>query len=366
MKTAENSRIAIVGSYPPPYGGVSTTVMQLAVHLKHEGYNVRVFADNMEQEDHKNHVYYFSPREKRLSQNLLFKLREFDPHIIHSHTSTLKTSTALFSKILGIPLIHQIYGERFPLQYETYSARQKWQVKWAAHQARMLIPASQELADFFLKLEISRSQIQVIPCLLPLESIEIEEENAYLNGISEDQLVLTTTGYFPFQNKHYGFDLIPIVAKSLREKQINFIWFLIGQGSEAEIHNYRRKLISAGVENCVVFLGELERPNILSLLQHTHIYVRTKHSDSFGIVIAEAHQLACHCLIGDNNPYFKEGNRITKYVTGDADSLTQQLLKILTRIAPNKTRDSNSQFAIEARRNYEHIKQIYAEILANE
>ncbi len=359
----KNVRIAIVGSYPPPYGGVSTNVMQLAVHLKREGYNIRVFAGTPEQADLANDVYFCSARDKNFSKNLLFKLKEFNPHLIHSHASTLRTSVTLFSKLLGIPLIHQVYGERFPLQYEKFSTFHQWGIKWTSQQARMIIPASYDLADFFLRLGVKESRIRTIPCLLPLEDVDFGEERNISAEIKSNQLVLVTTGYYPFKNTHYGFGLIPNTARKLQEQGIDFVWFLVGQGTDAEINIYRRKLVEANVEDRVTFLGELERPAILELLQRTHIYVRTKYSDSFGIVIAEAHQLGCHCLIGDNNPYFQEGHRIAKYKTGDVDSLTSHLLEMIPQIDPKGTRDLNSQFATEARMNYEHIKQVYNEVL---
>lgn len=362
-KLTEKLRIAMVGSYPPPYGGVSTTLMQLAVHLKSEKHDVRVFATSPEQANLTNDIYFFSARDKILTRNLLYKLKKFNPQLIHSHASTLRTSTTLFSIILGIPLIHQVYGERFPLQYERFSVFRKWKTRWLAKQAQMIICASADLAEFFLKLGVEKSRIYTIPCLLPIEVNEIIDEFTNLNESRPNLIILLTTGYYPFDNNHYGFDLIPEIALNLQEKGVDFIWFLVGQGSELQKETYSQKLIDAKVEDRVTFIGELDRPEILKLLHQSHVYVRTKYSDSFGIVIAEAHQLGCHCLIGDNNPYFQEGDRITRYKTGDETSLTNCLLEIINQINPQGLRSMDSQFSIEAKINYENIKQVYDKII---
>jgi glycosyltransferase involved in cell wall biosynthesis len=356
---AEKAKIAILGEYPPPYGGVSTNVMQLTNLLRSDRYDVKVFAERPHQKDKSNNIFYYRLWEINPNRNLLRHLREYGPDLMHSHQSSLRVSFAVLSELLNVPIIHQVYGERFPVQFRKASGLKKLSIRWAINEAKYVIAASQELEDFLVRISSGMAKICTIPCLLPLENSKSIEKDL-LGEKKKDNLVLVTTGFYPYENEHYGFDLIPSVATQLKKAGVNFIWLLVGQGSVHELNIFRRELEDKDIQENVILINELDRSNMLNLLKKTHIYVRTKYSDSFGVVIAEAHQLGCHCLFGDNNPYFNDGYRLTKYKSGDTKSLYNKLLEIIKQIDINEPRDLNSQFASEALENYSRIKQIYS------
>ena len=165
-----------------------------------------------------------------------------------------------------------------------------------------------------------------------------------------------------FYSKIYGFDLIPPVAFMLKQKSVDFVWLIVGHGMEQEKQPVRSALSRLGLQDHVLLIGEVDRFQMIDVLRCSHIYVRTKYSDSFGLVIAEAHQLGCHCLFGDNNPYFQESKRLTKYRVGDVDSLTGKLFKTIGKIDVAAPRDTESQFAEEAFTNYRKVKDLYRQI----
>jgi len=336
--------------------------MQLAEHLAKENFSIRVFASNQPQDDVPEYVSHYSLRSIDISRNLFFKIKKFRPDLIHSHQSTLDWRMIFVSKTLGIPVIHHVHGERFPEQFVQMSPFKRLLLRLAARTSTAVIAVSSDLADFITTLKDDSRHIYVIPCLLPLEENLMSRDKA----VSSKQLMIVTTGYYPFANPHYGFQLVPPVAKRLQEKGIRFIWYLVGQASKPELEIFRCSLAENGVQDSVVFIGALDRPQMLGLLRDVHIYVRTKYSDSFGIVIAEAHQLDCHCLFGDNNLYFQEGHRLTKYRTGDVDSLTSKLLDIIKQIEPNGPRNMESPFADEAMANYQKIKNLYEQVLSSQ
>jgi len=357
----QNFRIVLIGSYPPPFGGVSTNVMQLAEQLVRENsYSVRVFAPNRFDESAPEYISRYSIRSIDISRNLFFKLREFRPDIIHSQQSTLDWRIGFVSKVLGIPIIHHIHGERFPDQYIQMSPINRLLLGFTAKTSTAIITVSSDLANFIKTLKVDSRHIYIIPSLLPLEENLIVRDKF---ALSSKQLMIVTTGFYPFANPHYGFQLVPYVARKLRENNIRFTWYLVGQAGKPELDVFHQSLVENGVQGCVEFIGELGRPQMLSLLRDSHIYVRTKYSDSFGIVIAEAHQLGCHCLYGDNNPYFQEGPRLTTYRTGDVDFLTEKLLAVISQTSLDKPRYVESPFANEAQENYETIKRIYEEVV---
>jgi len=357
-------KIALTGGYPPPYGGVSTYVMQLAENLLRDNFSIHVFAGNRVGDEAPDYVsWHHSYRSADVSRNLYFKIKKFKPEIIHSHQSTLDWRIGFVSKILGIPIVHHIHGERFPEQFSQLPLKNRLLLGFTAKTSTAIIAASTDLANFISTLEVDSRRIFVIPSLLPLEEHLIPDNNEFCN---RGFFTIVTTGFYPFANLHYGFHLVPPVARKLREKGINFKWYLVGQAIKLEIENFQCLLAENGVQESVIYIGELERPQMIDLLRSSHIYLRTKYSDSFGIVIAEAHQLGCYCLFGDNNPYFQEGPRLNRYRTGDVDSLTEKLLEIISQITLDKPQNVDSPYAAEAKRNYEAIKKIYEGVVVKQ
>lgn len=353
-------RIALVGSYPPPFGGVSAYMLQLFQQLKTDSFPVHVFARNRLSGKKPAHVSHYSAGSPDPSQNLFFMLRKFDPQIIHSQQAKFNWRLGLLAHTIKVPVVHHIHGERFPQQFACMSPFRQWMIRFAAKASSAIIVVSSDLFDFLLRLGVNKRRIHLVPSLLPLEEIPL----AYEEREATKQIQLVTSGFYPFANPHYGFELVPPVAKHLQDHNISFVWNLVAQANDADLGRFREKLVEMGLQSSIKWVGELERPQMLGLLRDSHLYVRTKYSDSFGIVIAEAHQLGCHCLFGDRNPYFREGPRLTKYQTGDIRSLTEKLLEIVPEIPLDKPQVVQSPFATEAMANYEAIKRIYEELVS--
>lgn len=353
-------KIALTGLYPPPLGGVSSSVKQLAFHLRQDGYRVRIFVDVKEAANKVQDVYWYSLKSINPKRNLFFKIKEYQPDLIHCHSSNWRINIALVARFLSLPLIHHIYGERFPRQFQELSWEKRLLAKWSLRQARHIIAASSQLACFVKTLGIRPERIHYIPCLLPLETLPSSPVlppriRSLLQN--REKILLLSTGFY---QPHYGFSLIPEAAARLKERKIDFVWLVVGKGSREKVNLFQQSVDRYQVGDRVIPVGELDRAAMITLLSKVHVYVRTKYSDSFGIVIAEAHQLGCYCLFGDNNPYFlTDRDRLFSYQTGDTDSLTELLFHVLTQIKPGSLPEPQSRFREEARGNYERIKRIY-------
>lgn len=355
-------KIAIVGPYPPPYGGISTSVKQLRHHLLHDHYDVSVLVPSRQQASETDGVYYCGLRSLRASRNSLYLIKHLQPDLINSHSNRWPITSAIIARLLGIPLVHTIHGENAPNAFAQLRPLQRVLVKWAFQHTDKVIAVSGDLARFVMSLRVSKEKIAIIPSLLPLE-VNVKIKPTLRNGLQQiasgNKVNIVSTGFY---NKAYGFDLIPLAASRLKERSVDFIWMIIGHGTEQEMQSIRSALSDLGLQDQVILVGELDRPQMIDILKCSHIYVRTKHHDSFGIVIAEAHQLGCHCLFGDNNPYFQEGARLTRYRTGDVNSLTDNLLEIIGQIDITALRDTESPFAEDAVANYQKIKDLYQQV----
>ncbi len=358
-------RVALTGSYPPPHGGLSASVKQMAILLRRDGHRVRVFTHLGERANREEEVYWYPLKTVNWKKNLLFKVREYRPELLHCHSSNWQVNIAVVSRALSIPLIHQIYGERFPQQFQELGQAGKLLVKWSLHQARQVIASSAELAEFVRELGVNRDRVHYIPCLLPMEEVpSASQVPSRVAGLLQNgkRIVIVSSGYYL---PYYGFSLIPEASARLKKRGIDFVWLVAGEGKQDELEAFRQLIDRHQVSDRVIPIGDLGRSALIALLSASNIYVRTKHSDSFGIAIAEAHQLGCHCIFGDNNPYFQgDGERLLSYRTGDIDSLTELLLRVIPRVQPKTSGEPRGRFSELARDNYRRIMSIYRGVLA--
>ena len=357
-------KIAVIGPYPPPYGGVSTSVKQLRHHLLREHYDARVFVTSREQASEREGIYYHKGlRSLRISQNFLYLVKRFQPDLMNSNSNRWPAINAIVvARLLRIPLVHTIYGENAPKAFAELPYFKKQLVKWSFRQIDRVIAFSGDLARFVMSLGVPEEKTVIIPLWLPLVENEISKPtllNSLQQSASGREVVIVSTGFY---EKAYGFDLIPPVALTLKERSVDFRWLIVGHGTEQEKQHIRSAISDLGLQNQVILVGELDHRQVMNLLRCSHVYVRTKYSDSFGLAIAEAHQMGCHCLYADNNPYFQEGKRLTKYRVGDVDSLTGKLLETIGRIDTTAPRDTESPFAEEAHANYQRIRNLFLQI----
>lgn len=90
-----------------------------------------------------------------------------------------------------------------------------------------------------------------------------------------------------------GFDDLLKVAKILKNKNDNFIWHIVGDGSLYETLKKNIKLYQ--LDKNIILHGYLNQENIALLYNKSLLYVMTSYSESFGIVLLEAmsHGLPC-------------------------------------------------------------------------
>lgn len=99
-----------------------------------------------------------------------------------------------------------------------------------------------------------------------------------------DGLKLLSVGRF---SKEKGFDLIPLVAKKLKEDGLILSWMILGTGAEKE--NLQSLIMETGVEDCV-FLHEAV-VNPCPFYKACDVYVQPSKYDGYCLTLAEARML---------------------------------------------------------------------------
>lgn len=85
-----------------------------------------------------------------------------------------------------------------------------------------------------------------------------------------------------------GFDIAIEVAKILKEKNIDFTWYIIGEGVEHE--NLENMIKIHSLESYLILLGERENP--YPYIKECELYVQTSRHEGYGITLLEARALS--------------------------------------------------------------------------
>ena len=109
------------------------------------------------------------------------------------------------------------------------------------------------------------------------------------NEMYTDCIKLCSIGRFCYQK---NFENIPFIAQSLREKGLNFKWYIIGFGDTAEtIEN----IIKTNTEDCVILLGKKENP--YPYIINCDIYVQPSRYEGKSVTVREAQILGKPVII---------------------------------------------------------------------
>ena len=107
------------------------------------------------------------------------------------------------------------------------------------------------------------------------------EENVQLK--KEDGFVLCSIGRICNQKR---FEIIPSIAKELKDGGLKFKWYIIGDGPQGEVDVLDKEIEKCGVQDVVVKLGAQDNP--YKYLVKADLYVLTSRYESYPTVVNEA------------------------------------------------------------------------------
>ena len=99
----------------------------------------------------------------------------------------------------------------------------------------------------------------------------------------DDEFVLCSLGRVCYQKR---FEIIPSIAKELKEAGLKFRWYIIGDGPQGEVDVLDKEIEKCGVQDVVVKLGAQDNP--YKYLVKADLYVLTSRYESYPTVVNEA------------------------------------------------------------------------------
>ena len=330
-------RLGLVGPLPPPNGGMAMQTLQLARLLEKEGVVVELVQTNA--------PYWPSIVGQVQGLRALFRLLPYLWHVWrlagNSDVIHLMANSGWSWQLFAAPVIWIGWLRNTPVivNYRGGAAREylaasaKWVIPSMARAARLVVPSG-FLQQVFSEVGLCAA---IIPNIIDLDLFYPAEEPPLGAGFT----LVITRNLEPI----YGLDTA-LLALALARKAIPDIQLKIaGSGPQrAELEQLSERL---GLGSSVVFLGRLERPQIVDLYHSAHAMLNPSRVDNMPNSVLEA--LACGLPVISTNvggvPYIVEDGHTAVLVPPDnAQEMAQAIVKLCNdRKLRSHLRDSGSR-----------------------
>jgi glycosyltransferase involved in cell wall biosynthesis len=339
-------KIALIGPYPPPYGGISIHLQRLDALLRRNGYNVMTY------------------RNISARRWLFFNFGRWKHYNI-LHFQDIDWLNRFFIGLLGAlnaPTILTIHGDSLKLQLRTLKPLQSYLLRFGLRHIRHIIVVNPEFRDLLLSIGVDVSRITAINAYLPpvIDPGDNEAIPAWLQTFLEiHQPLLVANGFevIPYGEADlYGINLsIELCCCLIKEYPgLGFLFFLARQGDLQVFERYLDQIKEKGLRNHFQFV--IGQP-FLPVLSQADLFIRPTYQDGYGISIPEAMHFGVPAIASDVCPRAR-GTFLFK--TGDIQDLILIVRNVFTNISQAQKQ------AIENRMpdNFTALLEIYQKVAA--
>lgn len=352
--------IAIIGPYPPPYGGIAIHVQRLREQLVKNGYECVIY-DLGKQEKLQGGSVTAIKNARLWLLRYFFLARE---DIIHYQYSDwqLGVFTGLMG-LLGKRTVISIVGD----DLEDHLKRGNWLrrqvIRFALRHSSYMIAVNSKIRELLLSLEVRPERIRVITPFLP----PVIRDEAF-NGIppeiwryidSHEPVISANAFRLRFFNgvDLYGLDMCLELCSSLKSAypRIGFVFCLADIGEYDYFEKIKREIRARNLEDNFLFITQ-PLHEVYPIWQKSDIFVRPTSSDGDSVSLCEALYLKTPSVASDviSRP---EGTVLFK--NRDVGSFTESVERVLHNYAQIK-RELES---VEIKSGINQILEVYSELV---
>ncbi len=289
---SRKNKIAIIGPYPPPYGGISVHIRRIVTYLPDKSYVLYNIAKKSTEG-----IPFYGIRKYLYLISFLFK-----PYrIIHYHSTSTKirfilSFIALFRK--GIYL--HLHGASFSDTLNRKSLTSFLFRKLIKHVN--ILASNDTLYEEFTR--YNPLSIACIDAFLP-PKFDQEEYESIINKLSlpKAKHVIFMVGWFAYYHDEdlYGYDIMLETLNLLRKRKnvdVKVMASVNGIKDQACYdHFLKRREELALSDDFVLIMDDLEE--IYPLFLHSDIFVRPTNTDGNAVSIKEAMWFRCRVIASD-------------------------------------------------------------------
>ncbi len=351
-------KIALVGIYPPPYGGRSIHIKRLNKRFEKDGVTCTVY-ENSGVFKKENNVIIMKSMSTWLIDQLLHGIED----VIHCHNYSPK-SLILFS-LLSIlkdkKIIFTLHSFRYSLKdFDLWSKF----AFWLATRVRVyFIAVSPEIKEKIVSLGVKSEYVEVIPAFIPpaLDEMDVSWLPESLQNIRKKYKFLITANAFriSFYNDYdlYGIDLSIELMKRLVDngyRDIGFIYVIPDIGDYEYFEKMKKLIEKYDLKKYFHFHTEpVAYPAVINLCD---MFIRPTNTDGDALSIREALTLKKPTITSD---VCKRPEGTILFEKRSVDSLYFKTIQVIENYDEEKKRIENIKFEDNA----EKILEVYKKVL---
>jgi glycosyltransferase involved in cell wall biosynthesis len=283
-------KIALIGPYPPPYGGISVHIQRMAAHLEAEGIECVIYDDSGTERNKKN-VICISSLKRWLPKYFFFAKED----IIHYHSPNwiLRIIFGLMS-FLGKKTIISIHGESLNDSLKSAGWLRTKIIIFALKRASFIIALNPKIKELALSTGVKPENIEVIPSFIPPtvreeDIAEIPQEVwAFMN--SHNPVISANAFRISFYNNQdlYGIDMCIDLCANLKlyYPEIGLVFSLPDIGDYEYFNKMKRSIAEKGIETNFLFITK--QYQFYPILMKCDVFVRPTNTDGDAVSIREA------------------------------------------------------------------------------
>lgn len=156
--------LALIGVYPPPYGGVSIHIKRMVEYLAGSGFDFVLYNTGPEPLEHEK-VVNIGWSLARVIQVMLGSRHR----LVHMHTGRwwVRVLLSHLARLGGKRMIFTAHSYAFCQEFTQGNRLRRWLVKRSLRQAAAIIAVNQLIREELLRLGLAADQVEVIPAFLP-------------------------------------------------------------------------------------------------------------------------------------------------------------------------------------------------------
>ena len=351
-------KIAILGIFPPPIGGISIYIKRFYFFLNEKGISYILYNSGEYVNKEKNIIHVSFKRK-------LFELIFDRTDIIHSNEIGIKSRILIpLFRLFNKKVILTIHGYSFKNQINKLKGIKKALFIFQMKLYNNIIAVNPNIKDLLIKNGINKSKISVIPAFIPptSEETDINQLPNFFNKVRKKHKFIITANAFKisFYNNQdlYGIDLSIELMKKLVDnghKDIGFIYVIADIGDYEYYKKMQNLVKEYNIENYFRFYTKhVAYPAMINMCD---LFIRPTNTDGDALSVREALTLEIPAIASD---VCKRPEGTILFKNRDIDDLYNKTKYVIDNYDEFKQQIAN----IEMEDNAEKILEVYKKVLS--
>jgi len=351
-------KIALIGSYPPPYGGISVHIQRMKEHLQRRGIKCIIYDMSGTAKDEDN-VVCITDSKKWLPKYFFFAKED----VIHYHSTNWVIRVIIgFMSFLGKKTVITIHGQSLSDSLKKGIWLRKKIIEFAVRHTSFVIADNKKIKDLLLSLGVKSEKVLLITPFIPPDVKEEDYKKVpkYVWNFMKSHKPIISANAFQinFYNGTdlYGLDIIVELVCRLKKyyQNIGIAICLPNIGDEKYFEKLKQQMKEKRVENNILFITE-PLPEVYPIWKESDLFVRPTCTDGDALSIREALHFKIPAITSDAVPR-PEG--VILFKNRDAQDFITTTKNVLDNYRLYKSKVNN----LESVRGFDRILEVYNEL----